>query len=302
MFKGFVEEYIEGDGANLFVRRSGPKNAEPIVLLHGYPQTSAMWHAVAPILLESYQVICPDLRGYGASEKPSSDTRHYTYSKRAMAKDIVAIMKRLGHNKFLVGAHDRGARVAHRLGLDYPDRIEAMVLLDIAPTREMYAGTSANFAQIYWHWFFLTQPNPLPEKMIAADPEGFWKLKCLNQSHGQNPFSPEALAEYIASFKDPNTIHATCEDYRAAASIDIEHDDADQGKKLTMPILALWAKFGVIETCFNALDLWRQRALQVEGEALDATHYMAEEIPQEITKQMLEFFSQHTIRKKGISQ
>lgn len=302
MFKGFVEEYIEGDGANLFVRRSGPKNAEPIVLLHGYPQTSAMWHAVAPILSRSYQVICPDLRGYGASEKPNSDARHYPYSKRAMAKDIIAMMKRLGHNKFLVGAHDRGARVAHRLGLDYPDRIEAMVLLDIAPTREMYAGTSANFAQIYWHWFFLTQPNPLPEKMIAADPEGFWKLKCLNQAHGQNPFSPEALAEYLASFKDPNTIHSTCEDYRAAASIDIEHDDADHGKKLTMPILALWAKFGVIESCFNALDLWRQRALHVEGEALDATHYMAEEIPYEVTKHMLEFFSQYPIHKKETAQ
>ena len=302
MFKGFVEEYIEGDGINLFVRHSGPKNAEPIVLLHGYPQTSAMWHAVAPILSRSYQVICPDLRGYGASEKPNSDARHYPYSKRAMAKDIIAMMKRLGHNKFLVGAHDRGARVAHRLGLDYPDSIEAMVLLDIAPTREMYAGTSANFAQIYWHWFFLTQPNPLPEKMIAADPEGFWKLKCLNQSHGQNPFSPEALAEYLASFKDPNTIHSTCEDYRAAASIDIKHDDADQEKKLTMPILALWAKFGVIESCFNALDLWRQRTLHVEGEALDATHYMAEEIPQEVTKHMFEFFSQYPIHKKETAQ
>ncbi|MGB1344956.1 MAG: alpha/beta fold hydrolase [Amylibacter sp.] len=302
MFKGFVEEYIEGDGANLFIRRAGPENAEPIVLLHGYPQTSAMWHAVAPILSSSYQVICPDLRGYGASEKPKSDARHYPYSKRAMAKDIIAMMKRLGHNRFLVGAHDRGARVAHRLGLDHPDSIEAMVLLDIAPTREMYAGTSANFAQVYWHWFFLTQPNPLPEKMISSDPEGFWKLKCLNQAHGQNPFSPEALAEYLASFKDPNTIHSSCEDYRAAASIDIEHDDADQGKKLMMPILALWAKFGVIESCFNALDLWRQRAHQVKGQALDSTHYMAEEIPQEITTHMLEFFSQNPIHKKEISQ
>ena len=199
MFKGFVEEYIEGDGINLFVRHSGPKNAEPIVLLHGYPQTSAMWHAVAPILSRSYQVICPDLRGYGASEKPNSDARHYPYSKRAMAKDIVAIMKRMGHNKFLVGAHDRGARVAHRLGLDYPNCIEAMVLLDIAPTREMYAGTSANFAQIYWHWFFLTQTNPLPEKMISADPEGFWKLKCLNQAHGQKSIFPRSISR-ISSF------------------------------------------------------------------------------------------------------
>jgi len=181
MFKDFVEERIVGDGATLFLRRAGPVGAPPLVLLHGYPQTSAMWHGVAPILARTFQVICPDLRG--------------------------------------------GARVAHRLGLDHPDRVSAMALLDIAPTREMYAGTSAGFAQAYWHWFFLTQPSPLPERMIGADPEGFWKLKCFNQARGDNPFSPEALAEYLSAFADPDAIHASCEDYRAAATIDIAHDD-----------------------------------------------------------------------------
>ena len=302
MFKGFVQERIKGDGATLFVRRAGPEGAPPIVLLHGYPQTSAMWHSVAPILARSYQVICPDLRGYGASEKPPSNASHFPYSKRAMAQDIISMMRNLGHDRFLVGAHDRGARVAHRLGLDHSDKIEAMVLLDIAPTREMYSGTSADFAQIYWHWFFLTQPHPLPEQMILADPEEFWKLKCINQAHGKNPFSPDALAEYLAAFKDPDTVHSSCEDYRAAATIDIYHDDSDEGKKLTMPVLALWAKFGVIETCFNALELWRQRAHQIEGKALNATHYMAEEIPQEVAAHMLDFFSRNPILNKETTQ
>ena len=274
----------------MFVRRAGPPSAPPLILLHGYPQTSAMWHGVAPILARSFQVVCLDLRGYGKSEKPVSDSTHYPYSKRAMAQDVVAIMQNLGHKKFLVGAHDRGARVAHRLGLDHPDCVEAMVLLDIAPTREMYAGTTSDFARAYWHWFFLIQPHPLPEQIISKDPEAFWKLKCFNQARGENPFSTEALEEYLTAFKQSDTIHSSCEDYRAAASIDIEHDDADQGKKLSMPVLALWAKLGVIESCFNALELWRLRADKVEGEALEAGHYMAEEIPEEVAKRMSEFF------------
>ena len=274
----------------MFVRRAGPPSAPPLILLHGYPQTSAMWHGVAPILARSFQVVCLDLRGYGKSEKPVSNSTHYPYSKRAMAQDVVAVMNNLGHKKFLVGAHDRGARVAHRLGLDHPDSVEAMVLLDIAPTREMYAGTTSDFARAYWHWFFLIQPHPLPEQIISKDPEAFWKLKCFNQARGENPFSTEALEEYLTAFKQSDTIHSSCEDYRAAASIDIEHDDADQGKKLLMPVLALWAKLGVIESCFNALELWRLRADKVEGEALEAGHYMAEEIPEEIAKRMSEFF------------
>jgi len=274
----------------LFVRRAGPPSAPPLILLHGYPQTSAMWHGVAPILARSFQVVCLDLRGYGKSEKPVSNSTHYPYSKRAMAQDVVAVMNNLGHKKFLVGAHDRGARVAHRLGLDHPDCVEAMVLLDIAPTREMYAETNSDFARAYWHWFFLIQPHPLPEQIISKDPEAFWKLKCFNQANGKNPFSTEALSEYLTAFKQPDAIHSSCEDYRAAASIDIEHDNADQGKKLLMPVLALWAKLGVIESCFDALELWRLRADKVEGEALEAGHYMAEEIPNEVAKRMSEFF------------
>ena len=227
MFKGFICEMIKGDGASLFVRRAGPRNAPSIVLLHGYPQTSAMWHGVAPILARSYQVVCPDLRGYGQSDKPASDSLHQPYSKRAMANDIIAVMRRLGHKRFLVGAHDRGARVAHRMGLDHPNSVAAMTLLDIAPTREMYANTSTEFARSYWHWFFLTLPSPLPEKMIGADPEMFWKQKCFYQSKEKVPFVSEALTEYLAAFANPEMIHASCEDYRAAASIDIEHDNKE---------------------------------------------------------------------------
>ena len=299
MFKGFTEEMIEGDGATLFVRHAGPKGAPAILLLHGYPQTSAMWHKVAPKLAESYQVICPDLRGYGQSDKPPTDEKHSPYSKRAMARDVIAVMRHLGHDRFLVGAHDRGARVAHRLGLDFPDHVTAMTLLDIAPTREMYAGTNTKFATSYWHWFFLIQQHPIPEEVIGADPAKFWKLKCFNQAGGDSPFVPEALAEYLSAFSCPDAIHASCEDYRAAATIDIEHDDMDEGQKLTQPVLALWAKRGVIASCFDALNLWKQRAENVEGEALDATHYMAEEIPEEIVDRMTLFFSRYATQAEA---
>lgn len=293
MFQGFVEDWIDGEGAKIFVRRAGPLGAPPVVLLHGYPQTSAMWNGVAPILAQSFQVICPDLRGYGRSSKPPTDEAHSPYSKRAMAQDIVAIMSTLGHDRFFIGAHDRGARVAHRLGLDHPKKVMAMTLLDIAPTREMYAGTNAKFATAYWHWFFLIQKHPIPEQIIGADPDNFWKLKCFNQAGGDNPFLPEALTEYLTAFSNPEAIRASCEDYRAAASIDIAHDDQDGTRKLSMPVQTLWAKRGVIEAYFDALDLWRKRADCVEGEALDATHYMAEEIPGEITVRMADFFSRH---------
>jgi len=286
-----LEDYVEGDGATLFVRRAGDADAPPLVLLHGYPQTSAMWHLMAPILAREFQVICPDLRGYGRSDKPASDASHGPYSKRAMAADIVAVMERLGHERFYVGSHDRGARVAHRLGMDHPERAAAMAILDIAPTREMYANTDAKFAEAYWHWFFLIQPDPIPERIIGAAPETYWKLKCFNQAKGNGPFAEEALREYIEAFSDPVAIHASCEDYRAAATIDIAHDDADGDAKLSMPTLILWAKQGVIESCFDALALWRARAAQVEGQALDGTHYFAEEIPADLAARFAAFFA-----------
>ena len=293
MFKGFSTEMIPGDGADIFLRHGGPPDAPGLLLLHGYPQTSAMWHLVAPLLTADYHVICPDLRGYGRSGKPVTDNAHAPYSKRAMARDLVKVMDHYGHGQVFVGAHDRGARVAHRLALDFEDRIRAMVLLDIAPTREMYRDTGTKFATAYWHWFFLIQKYPLPEEIIGNDPDGFWKLKCLNQAKGGNPFSGEALAEYLDAFRSKAAIHASCEDYRAAATIDIQHDNDDGARKLATPTRVFWARQGAIAACFDTLALWRERAHFVDGEMLDATHYMAEEIPEDIARRMAEFFAQH---------
>jgi haloacetate dehalogenase len=210
-----------------------------------------------------------------------------------MAKDMLGVMDHFGFSYFFVGAHDRGARVAHRLCIDHEHRVNALILLDIAPTREMYAETNADFASAYWHWFFLIQPYPIPEKMIKNDPTQYWLLKCTNQANGIRPFSDLALEEYLKAFEDPAAIHASCEDYRAAASIDIAHDDADGNKKLMTPIKVIWAESGVIGRCFDPLKLWRQRAENVEGESVNATHYMAEEIPKEISGLMLDFFAHH---------
>ena len=292
MFEGFSEAMVPGDGTEIFLRHSGPRDAPGLLLLHGYPQTSAMWHRVAPQLTDDYHVICADLRGYGRSGKPESDSEHATYSKRSMARDMIKVMDQFGHGRFFVGAHDRGARVAHRMALDFEDRVNAMVLLDIAPTREMYRDAAANFATAYWHWFFLIQKYPLPEQIIRNDPQGFWKLKCFSQAKGGNPFSDEALSEYVEAFSSNEAIHASCEDYRAAATIDIQHDNEDRGRKLSTPTRVYWAKQGAIEACFDALALWRERAENVEGEVLDATHYMAEEIPMEIAARMATFFQQ----------
>ena len=302
MFEGFVEERVSVDEGEIFIRRGGVPDGPPVLLLHGYPQTSAMWHGVAPLLARKFQVICADLRGYGSSHKPASDAKHSPYAKRAMAADMAWLMQKLGIDRFHIGAHDRGARVAHRLAMDMPERVQSMVLLDIAPTQEMYVGTNRDFATAYWHWFFLIQPAPMPENMIGHDPEGFWTAKCTNQAGGDGPFTQEALAEYLAAFADPACIHATCEDYRAAATIDLIHDDEDEGRKLTVPLQVLWAKRGVIEKCFDALDLWRQRAEHVEGEALDATHYMAEEIPEDIAGRMAGFFTRHSNQEASSGQ
>ncbi len=292
MFEGFTEEVLGGVGADIFLRRTGPSAAPALLMLHGNPQTSAMWHKVAPAMAKNFQVVCPDLRGYGHSDKPSSTADHMPYSKRVMAADMVKVMRDLGHDRFFVAAHDRGARVAHRLALDSPAQVVAMTLLDIAPTREMYANTTAAFAQAYWHWFLQTQNAPIPEDIIGKDPQAFWKLKCFNQAGG-NPFDPDALSEYLAAFNDPAMIHASCEDYRAARTIDIDHDNADGSRKMETPLQVLWAKRGAIEKCFEPMELWRSRATNVVGHALDCGHYMAEEIPEQIIEKLVSFFGQH---------
>lgn len=261
-----------------------------LLLLHGYPQTHAMWHRVAHRLAACFTVHCADLPGYGASLRPPVTSDHAGHSKRALAADLVAAMQTLGHETWNVGAHDRGARVAHRMALDYPSRVTRLALLDIAPTREMYAGTTDAFARAYWHWFFLIQPAPMPERMISADSDFYLLSKCGGGLSGLDIFDPRALEAYLAAFRDPAVVQASCEDYRAAASVDIEHDDADGRRKIMQPLLVLWGAEGVIERCFDPIKLWTTRADNVSGWAMAGGHYLAEEQPEEVAQAFLDFF------------
>jgi haloacetate dehalogenase len=259
---------------------------EPLLLLHGYPQTHVMWHKVTPLLQEHYTLIMPDLRGYGGSHKPEGVEN---YTKRAMAEDILDLMTHLGYAEFYLCGHDRGGRVAHRLTYDNPERVKKLAVLDIAPTREMYAETGVEFAKLYWHWFFLILPAPFPEKMIEADAKAYWLKKCGSGLAGMTPFTPEALADYLSHFTQ-ETIHASCDDYRASVTLDLEHDNAET-HKMTTPMLALWGENGAVHKCFNVLELWRKRALKVEGEALKGGHYLAEECPEVVAEKLKAFFS-----------
>ena len=270
----------------------GPARDGPaLLLLHGYPQTHAMWHRIAPRLAARFNVVCTDLRGYGDSSKPDGGADHAAYAKRAMAADQVAVMAALGHSRFFLAGHDRGGRVAHRLAVDHPEAVERVAVLDIAPTLAMYEQTGEAFARAYWHWFFLILPAPVPEKMIGADPPFLLRAKMSSGSAGLKPFAAEAWAEYERCFT-PAMIHASCEDYRAAASIDLEHDraDRDAGRRVKPPLLALWGANGVIERCFAPLDEWRRVADDVRGSALPAGHYLAEEVPDLVCHELEAFF------------
>ncbi len=291
MFEGFTKQTITVDGIDIFCRVGG--EGPPLLLLHGYPQTHVMWHKVVPELSKHFTCVCADLRGYGASAKPASTPDHAPYSKRAMAADMVGVMRALGHARFRVLAHDRGGRVAHRMALDWPDAVQSMVILDIAPTREMYANTTDSFARTYWHWFFLIQPAPLPEDAILADPEAFVRRKCGSWGSGGAVLGEDAMQAYIEGFSDPATIHAACEDYRAAATIDIEHDDADGDQKVECPMHVLWGANGAIEAHFDCLELWRLRALRVTGATIPCGHYLAEECPIDVLDQSIPFLSAH---------
>jgi haloacetate dehalogenase len=271
---------------NLRIGGSGP----PLLLLHGYPQTHFMWQEVAPLLAHHFTLICPDLRGYGGSSKPAGNPDHSNYSKRTMAKDQVRIMSALGYGQFSVAGHDRGARVAHRMALDYPDKVIKIAVLDIAPTLTMFDATDQTFATGYYHWFFLIQPNGLPEHMIGLDPDFYLKEKLKRWSGNNFKFKPEVVAEYSRYFRDPATIHASCEDYRAAATIDLEHDRESSEQMMTQPLLVLWGKQGFIEHNFNVLECWRKEATHVEGYTLNCGHFLAEEKPQELATIFIDFF------------
>jgi haloacetate dehalogenase len=275
---------------NAIVGGSGP----PLLLLHGHPQTHAIWHRVAPRLAEHFTVVACDLRGYGESSKPQGETDHANYSKRAMAADMVAVMQSLGFATFRVLAHDRGARVAHRLALDHPQAVERMALLDIAPTLAMYEQTSDTFARAYWHWFFLIQTAPLPERLIEADPAAYVRDVMGKRSAGLAPFDPRALAEYQRCLALPGAAHGICEDYRAAATIDLEHDrsDRDAGNRLALPLMVLWGEQGVVGRCFDPLKEWQRVAADVQGGALPCGHYIAEEAPDMLLERVLPFLAQ----------
>ncbi len=289
IFPDFRTFDIETSGTTIHGVSGG--SGPPLLLLHGYPQTHALWHKVAARLKDRFMIVAADLRGYGDSGKPVTTADHSVYSKRAMALDMAEVMTALGHERFFVCGHDRGGRVAHRLAVDHASRVARIAVLDIAPTREMYRSTTDAFARAYAHWFYLIEPAPFPERMIGsgAEAQEYWRKKCGSGSAGMNAFAPEALAEYLRCFSNPEMVHATCEDYRAAATIDIRHDDEDGALKLTAPLLALWGKHAVIERCFDCLALWRERASDVQGEALPGGHYLAEELPDEVAARLAEF-------------
>ena len=264
----------------------------PLLLLHGFPQNKAIWHRVAPALTRRFRVVIPDLRGYGDASKPVGAPDHSTYSKREMARDQFELMLSLGHGAFSVVGHDRGARVAHRLAADHPEAVTKLMTLDICPTLAMYEQTDMAFASAYWHWFFLIQAAPLPETLIAADPVFFLTRFIGNRSADRSPFTPEAWREYERCISDPACVHAMCEDYRAAATIDLAHDreDRDAGRKLTCPVRVLWGKYGIIERCFKPLEEWRKSANNVSGCALDCGHYIPEESPEALLAEIEDFF------------
>ena len=264
----------------------------PLLLLHGHPQSHVMWHRVAPDLAKRFTVVMMDLRGYGDSGRPEGGEGHAAYSKREMALDAMAVMHAQGFAQFQVLAHDRGARVAHRLAADHPQAVQRLLLLDIAPTLAMYEHTSRAFATAYWHWFFLIQPQPLPEALIESDPVSYLRSVMGKRHAGLDAFAPEALAEYERCIQTKGSARGICEDYRASASIDLDHDRADvaAGNKLAMPMKVLWGEHGVVGHNFDVLALWRERATNVTGHALPCGHYIAEESPDLLLAQAQDFF------------
>jgi len=291
VFEGFERERIQTSETEIELVRGG--EGPPVLLLHGYPQTHAMWHLVVPRLAEDFTVVAADLRGYGDSSKPFGEEDHPTYSKRAMAGDQAAVMESLGLDSFAVVGHDRGGRVAHRMALDYPDRVTKLAVLDIVPTRHIFETVGKELATAYYHWFFYIQPYDLPETLIGGNPSYYLRKKLGGWGTSLETFTQEALAEYERCF-DTATIHASCEDYRAAASIDLTHDgkDQDEGHKVECPLLALWGGRGVMERLYDVEAVWREYATDVRGKPLDAGHFLAEERPKETIRELKEFLGE----------
>ncbi|WP_235033884.1 alpha/beta fold hydrolase [Pantoea sp. 18069] len=282
-------QVVVDDGVYLHAWVGGQGPA--LLLVHGHPQTGVIWHRVVPTLAQHFMLVVPDLRGYGDSSKPQGDAGHANYSKRRMARDLLRLMQQLGHARFSVLAHDRGARVAHRLAVDHAQAVQRLVLLDIAPTLAMYEQTSEDFARAYWHWFFLIQPGPLPERLIEADAAAYVRDVMGGRSAGLAPFDARALGEYMRCLALPGAAHGVCEDYRASAGIDLAHEreDRELGRRLAMPLLVLWGGQGVVHRCFQSLQEWQKLADDVRGGPLPCGHYIAEEAPQALLDAALPF-------------
>ena len=288
LLPGFRWEDVEVDGIRIRAAIGGA--GPPLLLLHGHPQTHLTWHRIAPDLARRFTVIATDLRGYGDSDKPPGGDNHINYSKRAMAADQVAVMRHFGFGQFAIIGHDRGARVAHRLALDHPHAVSRLVLLDIAPTATMYDRTDKVFATRYFWWFFLIQPFDLPERLIAADPDFFLDTHIAGQIKIEGAIDARVMAEYRRCYRNPATRHAICEDYRAAAGIDLAHDAQDQGSRVTAPMLVLWGSRGTVGALYDVLDCWRQKASDVSGHPIDCGHSPQEEAPLELLKALDLFF------------
>jgi haloacetate dehalogenase len=285
----FARQRIDAGGVriNCAVGGEGP----PVLLLHGYPQTHLIWHHVAPKIATDHTVVLADLRGYGDSDKPRPSADNLEYAKRAMARDQLLVMRALGFDRFGVAGHDRGGRVGHRLALDAPEAVTALAVLDIVPTRHAFAHADMSFGLAYYHWFFLAAGNGIPERLIGADPEFWITARMTARHHGGTPFDPGAVAEYVRCFSDPAAIVASCADYRAAATIDMEHDEADAGRVVSSPVLALWGAHSFVGRNYDVLSIWADYAADVGGRALPCDHYLPEEQPGMVATALREFFS-----------
>ncbi len=290
MFEGFERKRIKTAGAEIALVQGG--SGAPLLLLHGYPQTHAIWHKVAPELAKRFTLVIPDLRGYGSSSKPLTDADHLPYSKRAMARDMVEVMTALGFAQFAVAGHDRGGRVTYRLALDHPERVRRVAVLDIIPTLEQFERLNRSNARAAYHWYFLAQPAPFPETLIGKDPDFFLTHTLASWCGTPGAFTPQALENYRAAFRDPEVIHASCEDYRAGIGCDCEYDDADRkaGCKIAAPLLALWGAQGRPRRGMGLLDVWKSWANDVRGEPLDCGHFIPEEAPDALVPLLISFF------------
>jgi haloacetate dehalogenase len=283
MFEGFVQQELQTERGTILARVGG--TGPPLLLLHGYPQTHVMWHGTAARLADRFTVVAADLPGYGGSFRPTPAADHTPHSKRALAEDLVQAMGELGHQRFAVAGHDRGGRVAYRMALDHPDRVNALAVLDVVPTGEVWARADARMTLGYWHWAFLAQPAPLPERLIAADADAFFDfhVRALGLGRAPGRYPAPLMKLYRGLLDDAGTVAAICEDYRAGATVDREHDDADRGRRqIDCPLLVLWSAGGALPRFYgDVLDVWRPWAGQVSGQALPASHFLVEDEPEQ---------------------